>query len=263
MRSHLQTVKFCIPILMASFISMMAFGHGDKSVHVAEFKAVINGYDDPTLNEFYTKFSSGIDHGLLNDIRNALGEKFGCSQLHVSFGDHRFYAHSWPFGESIPRNRLDKIEQIHQGAWEAINPVWKRFCGEHISYVMKELKFPRNQARSFCAVLYYVHLLGDWDPKDNSMFKYVMPCSEIVERLNRQLTVIFINHAEMASEIRSQLSAAAASSPNDCQKALAIMSALRELKIGTKIHETWGQYFESKHHPYKEEAAQPQLQKAA
>lgn len=45
-------------------------------------------------------------------------------------------------------------------------------------------------------------------------------------------------------------------------KVLAIMSALRELNIETKIHETWGQYFESKH-PYKEESVQPQLKKAA
>lgn len=262
MKHYAQTTILCFSILLAMAFSMAAFGHGSKSVHAAEFKAVINGYDDPTLNAFYLKFSSGIDSGLLNDIRTALGEKFGCSELHVSFGDHRFYAHSWPFGDHIPRNKLDKIENIHQGAWEAIEPVWQKFCGEQISYVMSELRFPRKQARAFCAVLYYVHLLGDWDPNDNTMFRYVMPCSEIVERLNSQFTVIFINHPDMAMEIRTRLSAAAASSPNDCQKSLAIMSALRELKIGTKIHNTWGQYFESKH-PYREESEQPQLQKAA
>lgn len=233
-------------------MAMSLFGHHDKSAHATDFRSVFNGYNDMGLYAFYLRFSSGIDSGLLTDIEKALGDSFGCSKLHVSFGDHRYYAHSWPFGADIPRYKLDKLEKIHPGAWDVIKPVWRKFCGEQISYAMFELKFPRDQARAFCAILYYIHLLGDWDPKDNSMFHYVMTCDEIVENMNKQFAVLFVNHPEMAAEIRQRLEQAKVVSTDDCQKSLAIMKALRDSKIGTKIHQTWGRYFE-KAHPWSGE----------
>lgn len=232
-------------VLLAVLTVAEAFAHPSKALHRADCEAVYNGYRDPQLRAFYEEFSSGIDSKLLEDIKQTLGEKFGCDKLHVSAGDHRLYGHSWPFADAIPRVRLTRLEKIHPGAWEALKPVWAKFCGEKIKTAQQELKLPRKQAAAFCATIYYIHILGDWDPKDNSRFQYVMSVEEIIHHLNKQYAVLFVNHPEIVKEITERLKAVQGTS--DQGKALKVMAALKELKLGTKLHETWGKYFEAKH----------------
>ena len=47
---------------------------------------------------------------------------------------------------------------------------------------------------------------------------------------------------DMVKEITERLDAASGAS--DQEKALKVMAALKELNLGTKMHETWGKYFE-------------------
>lgn len=248
--------------LVVFSLALQLFAHPNSKLHARDFANIINGYEDSAMRTFYEDFSSGIDHGLLTDISEAFLAKFGCGKLHVSFGDHRYYGHSWPFADQIPRFRLRKIEAIHPGAWDAVRPVWSAFCLKYRQRIQNELKLPREQANAFCAILYYVHILGDWDPKDNDISKtpVLMPCNEIVDNLIKNLGVLFRNHPEMVDEISDRLRQV--KPMENPQRSIEIMKTLMDLRIGTKLHQTWGKYFEEAH-PYTEKDAQPQLQKAA
>lgn len=265
-------------VVVAALLAVTCHGRGTAPAHSTDFKEVINGYDDPDLRNFYLKFTSDIDDNKNPEnstsvsarIKRRIAENNGLTVKEVSLTAHRYIAHQWPYNGAIPASDLMILEGKFPGCTKDIREIWGRFCQESNDAVAREFGWQqaKHLAESYCAILYYTHLLADWlPPPVNSSYRYLMPVEKIVAELQRAVERLGRSdeHKQFCREFQTKMSTALAMGPSPQRQAELALEALKSAKLGTKLHEYYGvrgQMDESKH-PYREESEQPQLQKAA
>ncbi len=250
-----KSTKILLVLVLAGFSTWSVFAHSDRFVHADDMQKVFDGYQDEDLRQFYAEFSSCIDIGpnsVEKRIRRRLAEKFPGKVIKLT--KHRYVAHSWFYGGSIPD--LTKLEREYPGCKEVIIDVWRKFCNESNSWVEREFKLSRKSkiASAYCAMLYYTHLLGDWDPRDNSDFDYLMPPKEIVVHLVQACCDMFgrSSHSDYCTRFKSELEKALKSKVAKKDQGVAVMQALWSLKVGTELHNTFsGKGLDESKHRWK------------
>lgn len=254
----------------------LTFARGDANEHAKDFLAVINGYDDYRLRQFYKKFSTDLDNNknaetatsISARIKRAIATRYGVDVRSIAFHHkHRYIAHQWKYQGSIPYEDLQLIEKYYPNCREDIIKIWQQFCRESNDYITSEFALQRTPwiAKAYCSILYYTHIIADWLPDVNSDFDYLMPLDTVVQELVSAVRSMGRSkeHQQYCSELEMKLNAAKAmggGSPQ--QQAVKILEALKEMKIGTMIHTRFGPYMDESRHPYKEESQQG-LKKAA
>jgi len=235
-------MKRLIVLLMVACAAGWGFCHGDKSVHADDMLKVFDGYADDNLKAFYERFSSTIDIGansIEKQVRKCLAERYPDKPIKLT--KHRYIAHSWIYGGDIPD--LSLIESRYPGCRDDVVAIWRKFNKDSNSFIKSEfgLEYSPWIANAYCAMLYYTHLLGDWDPSDNADFDYLMPPKEIVKHLTKACREMFgrSSHAEYCDRFEETLKGALRSKLGDQQKGVAVMKALWSLKVGTELHETY------------------------
>ena len=253
-----------------------AHARASAAAHATDFIEVINGYDDYQLVQFYKKFSSDIDNNkdaeasssISARIKRAIAAKYQIDVRSVGFHHkHRYIAHQWKYGGAIPREDLSLIERYYPDCRDDIIRIWQQFCKEKNDYITSEFALQRAPwiAKSYCAVLYYTHIIADWLPDANSDFDFLMPLDTVVAEIVGAVNSMGRSdeHKKFCQELEMKLKTAKAlggASPQ--QQAVKILEALKEIKLGTMIHERFGPYMDESRHPYHEDAGQ-QMQKAA
>ncbi len=237
-----KSIEILLAVAVAGFSALNVFAHSNRYVHADDMQKVFDGYQDGDLREFYAKFSSCIDTGpnsIEKRIRQRLAAKFPGQVIELT--KHRYIAHSWFYGGDIPD--LTKLERKYPGCKEVIVDVWGKFCNESNSWIEREFGLPRKSkiASAYCAMLYYTHLLGDWDPRDNSDFDYLMPPKEIVVHLVQACRDMFgmSSHSDYCTRFKSELEKALKSKVARKDQGVAVMKALWSLKVGTELHNTF------------------------
>ena len=247
-------IKTLFALPLAVFFVLGAFAHGDRFAHAEDMQRVFDGYEDENLRQFYAKFSSCIDVGpnsVEKRIRKGLAEKFPGQEIKLT--KHRYVAHSWFYGGAIPD--LTLLERRYPGCKEVIVDVWRKFCNESNSTIEREfgLYSAPKIASAYCAMIYYTHLLGDWDPRDNTDFDYLMPPKDIVAQLIKACKDMFgrSSHADYCNRFEAELKKALQSKVVKQDQGVAVMQALWSLKVGTELHNTFaGKGLDETRHPW-------------
>lgn len=243
-----KSMKILLVAVVAGFSAWGVFAHNDRYAHAADMQKVFDGYQDDDLRKFYAKFSSCIDTGpnsVEKKIRQRLAEKFPGQVIELT--KHRYVAHSWFYGGDIPD--LTLLERKYPGCKGVIIEVWRKFCNESNSWIEREFGLYRVQkiasapkiASAYCAMLYYTHLLGDWDPRDNSDFDFLMSPKDIVLHLVKACQDMFgkSSHSDYCIRFKDALEKALKSQVSKPDQGVAVMQALWSLKVGTELHNTF------------------------
>lgn len=248
--------KMLFAVIAAGLFVQGAFAHGNRFEHAKDMQKVFDGYEDENLRQFYAKFSSCIDTGpnsVEKRIRKGLAEKFPGQKIKLT--EHRYVAHSWFYGGAIPD--LTLLERRYPGCKEVIVDVWRKFCNENNSTIEREfgLYGAPKIASAYCSMLYYTHLLGDWDPRDNtdSSYSYLMLPKDIVEQLIKACKDMFgrSSHSDYCGRFEAELRKALQSKVVKQDQGVAIMQALWSLKVGTELHNTFaGKGLDETRHPW-------------
>ena len=271
----------CISLsfVFASVVSLAPvcmFAYGSADMHAKDFVAVINGYDDYRLRQFYKKFSSDIDSNrnaetstsLSAQIKRAIAAKYKVDVKSVHFyHKHRYIAHQWKYQGNIPYEDLQLISKYYPDCLEDIKNIWQRFCRGSNDYIASEFALQRSPwiAKAYCAILYYTHIICDWLPEVNRDYDYLMSLDNVLLELVGVMESMGRSeaHKNFCKEFESKLKAAKAlGGGSEQQQAVHMLRALKEMRIGTMLHERFGPYMDESRHPYKEDAEQ-QLRKAA
>lgn len=265
-------------VIVSCVLAVSCYGRGSADAHAKDFREVFNGYNDPTLWKFYLKFTSDIDDNknpetsssVAARIKRRIAQNNGLTVKQVSLTAHRYIAHQWPYFGSIPPSDLAILERKYPGCTKDIREIWGRFCRENNDAAAQEFGWQqaKHLAQSYCAVLYYTHLLADWlPPPANRDYEYLMPVDKIVAELQRAVERMGSSdaHKRFCKEMQMKMSTALALGTNPNSQAVLVLDALKDLKLGTMLHKYYGlngQMDEAKH-PYKEDEGQPALKKAA
>ena len=274
------TISFlrAVTVVVAAMLAVTCHGRGTAAAHAADFKEVFNGYYDPALWNFYLKFTSDIDDNKNAEestsvsarIKRRIAEKNGLTVKEVALTAHRYIAHQWPYNGSIPASDLIILENKFPGCKSDIREIWGKFCRESNDDIAREFGWQqaKHLAQAYCAVLYYAHLLADWlPPPVNNDYRYLMPVEKIVAELQKSVESVGRSdeHKKYCEEFRAKMTAALAAGTTPQKQAEFVLAALKDMKIGTMLHERFGvhgQMDESKH-PYKGDESQPAHLKAA
>ena len=269
--------RYVLAIIFVT-LAVSCHGRGSAVAHSTDFKEVVNGYFDSTLWNFYLKFTSDIDdnknaensNSVSAQIKRRIAEKNGITVKEVNLTAHRYIAHQWPYHGAIPASDLLILERKFPGCTRDIRDIWGRFCRENNNTVAKEFGWQqsRHLAQSYCAILYYTHLLADWlPPPVNNDFRYLMPVDKIVAELQRAVERIGSSdaHKQFCKEFRMKMSTALAMGSSPQRQAELALETLKSAKLGTKLHEYYGVrgQMDEKKHPYREEAVKPVVKKAS
>ena len=262
-----------VAITLGTPVCALAFGKASE--HSKVFRQVINGYDDYRLRQFYDKFSSDIDNNknaetstsISARIKRAIASKYGVNVKAVSFTKHRYIAHQWRYQSNIPYEDLQLIEKTYSDCREDIIKIWQQFCRESNNYITSEFALQRSPwiAKSYCAILYYTHIVCDWLPDVNDDYDYLMSLDDIVDELVLAVQSMGRSdrHKKYCSEFEMKLRTALRLGNSNQGKAVKILEVLKEMKIGTMLHEHFGKYMDESRHPYQEETVGMEYKKAA
>ena len=271
------TSRFVLAAILVT-LAVSCHGRGSAVAHSTDFKEVINGYFDPALWNFYLKFTSEIDDNKNAENSNSVSAKIkrriaannGITVKEVTLTAHRYIAHQWPYNGSIPASDLLILERKFPGCTKDIREIWGRFCRESNNIVAHEFGWQqaKHLAQSYCAILYYTHLLADWlPPPVNNDYRYLMPVEKIVAELERAVERLGSSdaHKQFCNEFRMKMSTALAMGASPQRQAELALEVLKSAKLGTKLHEYYGVrgQMDEKKHPYREEDAKPEAKKAA
>jgi len=244
-----------ISIIMLGAMAMLAIwpaeshAHGSGSIHVREMYSVLpfaareNGA--PTAeNQPVTDWLGMITSDLIDNYwghpQDAFGGKTFYDYLRDEFGfkcKHRLLFH-WGFNARPWNDELEK--KISRLPWysdpEAVARFKKAFTLEQASRNRRanaatEQMFGLSSsgkesawANGIIAIVYDVHLLGDWVPDDNSDFDGVTPPSRIVGDLINALRRI---DQQSSKPLEKELSAIAKSAPDEHQMAVLLIAKLQ------------------------------------
>lgn len=259
-------------------VAITCYGRGSAAAHATDFKEVFNGYNDPALWSFYIKFTADIDDNknpersssVSAQIKRRIAESKGVSVKVVSLTAHRYIAHQWPYSGSIPAADLSILDKKYPGCVRDIREIWGKFCRDSNDAIAQEFGWQqaKHLSQSYCAILYYTHLLADWlPPPVNNDFQFLMPVEKIVAELQRSVERMGSSdaHKQFCRDFQMKMNAALARGSSPQKQAEFVLEALKEAKLGTMLHNYYGirgQMDEIKH-PYKEDTQQQELQKAA
>lgn len=239
----------------------------------------MNGYNDDRLFAFYKKFSADIDdnknpefsQSVSARIKQRIAKKTGKSVKEVSLTAHRYIAHQWCYGGSIPLSDLSILEGKYPGCKKDIVEIWKAFCSESDNTIAQEFGWLQSKhlAKAYCSILYSTHLLADWlPPPVNNDFQYLMPVDKIVAELQRSVERMGSSdaHKEYCKEFQAKMAEALNQGSSQQKRAEFVLDALKSMKLGSKLHEYYGTkgQMDEKRHPYtQEEDEQPLVKDAA
>lgn len=263
---------------ISAIMAITCYGRGSAAAHTTDFREVFNGYYDPALWKFYLNFTTAIDdnknpensNSVSAQIKRRIAENNGLSVKEVSLTAHRYIAHQWPYNGSIPASDLMILERKFPGCTRDIREIWGRFCRDSNNTVAQEFGWQqaRHLSQSYCAILYYTHLLADWlPPPVNNDFRFLMPVEKSVAELQRSVERLGSSdkHKQFCKVFQTKMAAALAKGTSPNRQAELALEVLKDAKLGTLLHEYYGvkgQMNETKH-PYKEDAQQQELKKAA
>lgn len=225
--------------------------HGSGNVHVAEmysvlpFKTLPNGAAT-TENQPVTEWLGMITSDLIDNYWGKECPEFNnkCfyDYLRDEFGfrcKHRLLFH-WGFNAQPWTDELEK--KISQYGWYSNRETVERFKQ---AFVIEQARRNRQAnewtertfglassgkesawANGLIALMYDVHLLGDWEPDDNSDFDGVTPLSRIAGDIVNALRRI---DASRSRQIEKALSDITKASDDECMMAVQMISILQEL----------------------------------
>lgn len=248
---------WALSLLFAFFPNCcMAFG---GKAHVADFKAVFNGYDDDKFGEFYENFTSKLDvdradspDALCQKVRKALAEVYTNDVIKI-FQNHRSIGHQWIVGGSIPDASIVRLEKAYPGCKSVIEPVWSKFCNDQYEASSRLLGIPlslRGVNESFITIVHCIHLLGDRMP-GNTRVDLVLQLPVIKNEILKRSMVLFKSHKEYYGEIKKELNRVMGLPLDDASKSKEMMKTLKRLQFGTKLHACFGATIEKAGHSWR------------
>ena len=247
-RSEIIVIISCIIFV---FGHLNCYAHGSGNVHVAEmysvlpFKTLPNGAAT-TENQPVTEWLGMITSDLIDNYWGKECQEFNnkCfyDYLRDEFGfrcKHRLLFH-WGFNAQPWTDELEK--KISQYGWYSNRETVERFKQ---AFVIEQARRNRQAnewtertfglassgkesawANGLIALMYDVHLLGDWEPDDNSDFDGVTPPSRIAGDIVNALRRI---DNSQSRQIEKALSNITKSSADECTMAVQMISILQEL----------------------------------
>lgn len=228
-----------------------AFAHGSGNVHIAEmysvlpFKALPNGAataENRSVSELLGMITSDLIDNYWGKECEEFGGKNFYNYLRDEFGfrcKHRLLFH-WGFNARPWTDELEK--KISKYAWYSDSKTVERFKQ---TFIIEQARRNRQAnewtertfgfissgkesswANGMIALMYDVHLLGDWEPDDNSDFDGVTPPSKIAGDIVNVLRRI---DASRSRQIERALSDITKSSEDECTMAVQMINILQEM----------------------------------
>jgi hypothetical protein len=212
-------------------VSVNAFAHASSSLHFDDAEAVFSGYgDDKSFKELFKVVSGGIDNDLPKMFRETIGPVPG---------NHRILGHGWTLNAAIPKKTMDKLLAKYPDKKDEIIALWAVFARNCIAKAEELTGLPKNQAKALASMIYDVHLIGDWGPK-NKLLDDVLALDEIVNNFKKDCEVLFINKPVHSEFVSKKLDEAMKSKLPVQEKAQFVMDALYALRLGTMLNDAWG-----------------------
>lgn len=198
-------MKKFICILFGIITCCLTFAHKHDYQHVEEMYSVLpfaTGRNGEWLSENMPirKMLQNITQNLIDDYNKVVIKEYGNRTFYqylkdefdykLSFGDHRILFH-WGFNAEPWNSELEKFVQINEWTREKEDAFKLAIVSEqkrrnNIANKMAEEAFgfasrgeEARWANCLLAVVYDVHLLGDYVKGDNSNFKGVTPPSKV------------------------------------------------------------------------------------
>lgn len=211
------------------------------SVHVSDMKCVFNGYGDASFEELCRTISTGMDDTLPNMYRSKLGPLPG---------NHRILGHPWALNDSIPPDVMEELTKKYPRKKDVIIGVWREFASHLNAESLRITGLPKSQANALAAMLYDVHLLGDYEP-GNVRVDIVLKPELTVQNFIKESKILFKNKPELAEEIEQRLNMVLKNSKGVDGQLLArrFRNEMMSLDIGGKLNKTWSKTLKIRHTP--------------
>lgn len=220
--------------LLFCFLALVwpSYGHESAKMHVDDIVTVFNGYGDEAFIKLSEDISSGIDYGLPSAFRAEIGPVPG---------NHRILGHGWTLNDSIPEETLQELEQRYPGKSGDIRKVWRQFAKNIIDESIALTGLPKTQAAALAAIIYDIHLLGDYEP-DNKLVERVLKPKEIANNIIKDCQDLFKNKPQLAKIVEEALNRVLEENAQADSKILAqkLMDEMMTLQFGDKLSQAWG-----------------------
>lgn len=221
--------------------------------HANDFGRVFEGFGGKPVDELFRLVNEAIDSGFEKRIREkipglkvSIPKTFSVSGIPYSEGvryNHRIFGHGWTFDAAIPEKVLKVLDESHSGCKAKVIREWRNFVNELTEKAVRLTGLPKNQAKALIAILWDIHLLGDWVP-GNTRVDLMLPPGEILKNIEKNLRTLFKNRPTYADYCIQALKSAkdfikGASLQN---AAKLINDALFKLPLGEMLKDAWGKF---------------------
>lgn len=240
MRASLQLLVLLLLLILPCMAKL-------RPEHVSDMKYVFNGYGDASFKELSEAVSAGMDETLPAMYREKLGPLPG---------NHRILGHPWALNDSIPSNVMEELTKNYPGKEDVVLNVWEEFATNLNAKAQRISGLPETQAKALAAMLYDVHLLGDYEP-GNVRVDIVLQPELTVQNFIKESKALFKNQPQLAVEIEQRLEMVLKNSKKVDGQVLAqrLLDEMMSLDIGGKLNKTWGKTLKTKYYPTLAELA--------
>lgn len=209
-------------LLVAAILPSMAAAHSSAMEHFKDIYAVFDGIQGDAFWEVCETISRDIDVTLPQSFR---------AQFGMVPEQHRILGHSWALGDRMPRDVVRVLENTFPGRKKEITLWWAKYEREATDMIMEKTGLPRRQARALGSIVGRIHQLGDRTP-DNILVDRVLPTRENMERLIRDMRILFRNSCPELRNRAEQLLREAAGKSTEPERAQAMLEALEKGQFG-------------------------------
>ena len=249
-----QFIKDCFLfsiMLLGICSSICSYAHGNGNIHVREmysvlpFKSDLNGsvvYENKAIEKWLGMITSDLIDNYWGKECPEFNNKCFYDYLRDEFGfrcKHRLLFH-WGFNARPWTDELEK--KISNYDWYSDSKTVERFKQ---AFIIEQARRNRQAnewtertfglassgkesawANGLIALMYDIHLLGDWEPDDNSDFDGVTPPSRIAGDIVNALRRI---DASRSHQIERALSDIVKLSDDECTMAVQMIKVLQEM----------------------------------
>lgn len=249
MKHFLAALLFAFSFLLSSPDSIAHSG----VEHANDFGRVFEGFGGKSVDKLFQLVNEAIDSGFEKRIREkipglkvSIPKTFSVSGIPYSEGvryNHRIFGHGWTFDAAIPEKVLKVLDESHPGCKAEVIREWRNFVNELTEKAVRLTGLPKNQAKALVAILWDIHLLGDWVP-GNTRVDLMLPPGEILKNIEKNLRTLFKNRPQYAECcIRALKSAKDFIKGTSLQNAAKLINdALFELPLGEMLKDAWGKF---------------------